>query len=58
MCSDIFWTPDDDNGRTYAFFEQDSATFDYNCVHPLHNVFGDSNKQRIVALSFIMCEPM
>jgi len=57
-CSDIFWTPDDDNGRTYAFFEQDSATFDYNCMRPFHNVFGDSSKQRIVASSFIILEPM
>lgn len=56
-CSDVFWTQDDDNGRTYAFFEQDSATFDYSCIHPLHYVFGDSNKQRIMASSFIYLNP-
>ena len=43
-----------------TFFEQDTTTSDliYNCMHPLHNVFGESNKQRIVASSFVRSEPM
>jgi hypothetical protein len=56
-CSNIFWTPDDDDERTYAFFEHDSATFDYSCMQPIHNVFGDSNKQGIVVSSFISLNP-